>query len=285
MKGDFATNELLLNITPITNLMKRRSFVKTTLVTGTAAVIMPSMSIAAKSPAAKKNAEFYEIRTYTLKDENQQKLVENYFETAAIPALNRIGVKNIGVFTELNPTAQTKLYAIIPYKSIEDFVNVAGKLEKDAVYKTAGGGYLMAPSSAPAYERIESSLLKAFAHMPAMEVPAKKARIFELRQYQSASESAGKKKIEMFNDKGEIDIFKRLGFKPVFFGETVIGELMPNLTYMVTFDDMEAHGKHWQSFGGDAEWKVISKVPEYADSLLVSKITATFIKPTAFSQI
>jgi hypothetical protein len=121
--------------------------------------------------------------------------------------------------------------------------------------------------------------------MPAMEVPAKKTRIFELRQYQSASESAGQKKIEMFNDQGEIDIFKRLGFKPVFFGETVIGESMPNLTYMVTFDDMEAHGKHWKSFGGDAEWKVISKVPEYADSLLVSKIIATFIKPTAFSQI
>ena len=121
--------------------------------------------------------------------------------------------------------------------------------------------------------------------MPEMALPAKQPRIFELRQYQSASESAGKKKIEMFNSQGEIDIFKRLGFNPVFFGETLIGPLRPNLTYMVTFDDMAAHDSHWKAFGADDEWKKISSVPEYADAKLVSKITSTMIAPTAYSQI
>jgi hypothetical protein len=91
-----------------------------------------------------------------------------------------------------------------------------------------------------------------------LEVPPKSARIFELRQYQSASEAAGKKKIEMFNDQGEIDIFKRLGFKPVFWGETIIGPLRPNLTYMVTFDDLAAKDAHWKAFVDDAQWKKIS---------------------------
>lgn len=121
--------------------------------------------------------------------------------------------------------------------------------------------------------------------MPGIELPSKDKRIFELRRYEHASEAAGIKKREMFNDVGEIDIFKRLGFKPVFFGETIIGEARPNLIYMVTFDDMAAHDQHWKSFGADPEWKKISAIPEYADSKLVSKITATFLQPAEYSQI
>ncbi len=69
--------------------------------------------------------------------------------------------------------------------------------------------------------------------MPVMEIPAKNERIFELRCYESPSESAGQKKISMFNDAGEIDIFKKVGARPVFFGETIIGERRPSLTYVV----------------------------------------------------
>jgi hypothetical protein len=89
----------------------------------------------------------------------------------------------------------------------------------------------------------------------------------------------------MFNDDGEIDVFKRLGFKPVFWGETVIGSQRPNLTYMITFDDLDAKNAHWKAFGSDPQWKKISAMPEYADALLVSKITSTMLMPTTYSQI
>ena len=204
---------------------------------------------------------------------------------AAIPALNRLGIKNVGVFTELKPEGQTKLYVFIPFSNMAAFIKMTDNLDKDAAYQQQGSAYLNAPATEPAYERVESSLFKAFAHMPNMALPGTSPRIFELRQYQSASESAGKKKIEMFNDEGEINIFKRLGFKPVFFGETVIGSLRPNLTYMVTFDDLAAKDAHWKSFVADAEWKKISVVPGYEDAKLVSKITSTMIVPTSYSQI
>ena len=265
--------------------MKRRSFVKASLLSGAVAAVLPSETYAVSEVLPKASHEFYELRTYTIKSETQQKTVEQFYEKAAIPALNKTGVRNIGVFTELKPSGLSKLYVLIPYKSLEHFYGIIEKLQADTIYASNGAEYLNAPASDPAYERIQSSLFKAFAHMPKMEVPSAKPRIFELRQYQSSSESAGKKKIEMFNDKGEINIFKRLGFNPVFFGEAIIGEALPNLTYMVTFDDMAAHDQKWKSFVGDSEWKVISKVPEYADSLLVSKITPTFLTPCACSQI
>jgi hypothetical protein len=164
-------------------------------------------------------------------------------------------------------------------------LTIQDQLLKDAVYLEAGKPYLEAPANEPAYERIESSLLRAFSHTPTLQVPAGKPRIFELRRYEHATESAGKKKLEMFNAAGEIDIFKRLGFNPVFFGETLIGEARPNLIYMVSFDDMAGHDSHWKAFGSDPEWKKISALPEYADAKLVSRITSTFLSPAACSQI
>jgi NIPSNAP len=266
--------------------MKRRSFVKASLVTGAAATIIPSASMASSvTNQHKSESQLYELRIYTLKNDTQQKLVEDYLKNAAIPALNRLGVKNVGVFTELKPAGQTKIYVLSPYNNMADFMHVTDNIDKDKAHQQQGSAYLNAPATEPAYERIESSLLKAFAHMPQLVLPGIQTRIFELRQYKSATETAGKKKIEMFNDKGEIDIFKRLGFKPVFFGETLIGSLRPNLTYMVTFDDMAGHDSHWKAFVDDPEWKKISAVPEYADAKLVSKITSAFIVPATYSQI
>lgn len=267
--------------------MKRRSFVKASMLTGSLTGLSSMMTSAASNNTHLKSTtpELYELRVYTLKNETQQKLVEDYFQHAAIPALNKFGSKNVGIFTEQKPEGQTKLYAIIPYNSMKDFMEVADKLANDNDHQQAGTAYLNAPAKTPAYERIQSSLLKAFAAMPKLQVPAQKTRIFELRRYESASEAAGKKKIDMFNNVGEIAIFKRTGLTPVFFGETIIGEMRPNLTYMLTFDNMEGHDKGWKNFISDPEWARIKAIPGYEDANIVSHITRTFLVPAAFSQI
>ena len=262
--------------------MKRRSFVKASLFTTALGAAIPSSAMATKS---KNERDFYELRVYTLKNEVQQILVADFYKNAAIPAMNRISTKPIGIFKELQTNGQTKIYVLIPHNSIEDFALMDEKLFEDKAYQQQGSDYLNVSATVPAYERIESSFLKAFTHFPKIEVPENKTRIFELRRYEHATENAGKKKLEMFNDGGEIDIFKRLGFKPVFFGETLIGPMRPNLTYMITFDDMESHDNHWKSFVADAEWKKISVIPDYADAKLVSRITSTLLIPLSFSQI
>src|ERR1700743_1785750 len=143
--------------------MKRRSFVKASVLTGAATTLAPAMSMAS---AKKSSTEFYELRIYTLKNDAQQKLVEDYFQNAFIPALNRLGSKNVGVFKELKPEGQTRIFAIIPYNSLDDFLSTQSKLAADTDYNTQGAPYLSAPLASPAYDRIESSLLQAFTHMP-----------------------------------------------------------------------------------------------------------------------
>lgn len=265
--------------------MKRRSFVKASLLSGAIPAVAQT-AFASSASTQKTTREYYELRVYTLKDATQQQMVEDYYQNAAIPAYNRIGSKNIGVFTEIKPEGQTKMYVVIPYPSIEDFVGSKSKLLNDKSYIDAANAYLNAPATAPAYDRIESSLLYAFAGMPAMEKPTYgKPRIFELRRYESPTEAAGLKKIEMFNEGGEMDIFKKTGLRAVFFGQSLIGTNQPNLTYMLTFDDMADHDKSWGTFGSSPEWNKLKSVPDYADAKLISKITAIFLQPTSYSQI
>lgn len=266
--------------------MKRRSFVKTSLLAGSVSTII-SATANAENKHADKTAtrEYYELRTYLLKDAIQQKLVEDYYQNAAIAAYNKIGSKNLGVFTEMKPEGQTKLFVLIPYNSIEDFVASGDKLSKDNTYTTNADAYLNASSTSPAYERIESSLLYAFRLYPQLKTDASKARMFELRRYESSGEGAGEKKIEMFNDAGEINVFLQTGFHPVYFSESLIGEQRPNLTYMLQFADMNEHDASWKAFGSSPAWNKLKAIPEYADAKVVSKITSTFLVPTEFSQI
>ena len=266
--------------------MDRRKFVQSTLLSG--ALIntgFPVPDTAAMENEKNKRQQWYELRTWLFANDAQRQLTSDYLEQAYLPALSRAGVKNIGVFYEMQPAATAKIILLLPFDSIASLPAIDDRLSQDAVYQKAGEAYLSARPSSPAYERMESSLLKAFLHMPLIEVPEKKERLFELRCYESPTESAGQKKIEMFNKAGEIDIFKKIGARPVFFGETIIGERRPNLIYLLCFDNMEAHDSHWKAFGSDPEWKKVSAIPEYSDANLISKITRTFLVPTPYSQV
>jgi len=86
--------------------------------------------------------------------------------------------------------------------------------------------------------------------MPKIEVPpaARAPRIFELRTYESPSMKANKRKVKMFDDDGEIAIFRKCGMLPIFFGETMVGRNLPNLTYMLAFEDLAARDQAWRKF-------------------------------------
>jgi len=268
--------------------MNRRHFVRNAAFAGAALPLKDNLMDTTRVT----KQQWYELRTYTFADERQRSLTSAYFEKALLPTLNRAGIQHVGVFNELpqqpapaQPIDNPHTWLFIPFESIDAFTAINEKLARDGAYTQAAAAYLDAPAKEPAYQRIESNLLKAFAHMPQLEAPAQKPRIFELRRYESPTEAAGQKKIEMFNDAGEIDIFKKVGARPVFFGETMIGQYRPNLTYMLTFDDMPAHDAVWKSFVSDPAWKAVSSKPEYSDARLISKITRIFLEPAAYSQI
>src|SRR5690606_25401703 len=143
-------------------------------------------------------------------------------------------------------------------------------------YREAAAEAAGAPPDDPTYLRFESSLLRAIPGMPRLEVPVQKSenrgRVFELRTYESHSKRANLKKIEMF-DTGELAIFRRVGLTPVFFGEMLIGTRLPNLTYMLVFDDLAARDEAWRTFGGDPEWRRLRATPGFTDPEIITHIS------------
>ena len=268
--------------------MKRRDFLKTSLAATSLAGLTSVFNASAAEAAGKEPREFYELRLYHLRRGAKQKVFDDYLRDAAIPAMNRAGISAVGVFNVMTGPDSPTVYMLIPYKSIEDFATLGAKLGADAEYHKAGAEAIDAPATDPVFVRMESSLMLAFEGMPKLEIPAgaaeKKPRIFELRTYESHNKKANKKKIEMFNI-GEIAIFRRAGLAPVFFGETLIGAKLPNLTYMLTYENMTAKDAAWSKFGGDPEWKKLSSTPGYTDPEIVSNISNVMLRPAAFSQI
>ena len=258
--------------------LDRRDFLAATAVA--AASPLPSLDTLSQSAAR----QFIELRRYHLLPGSKQRTFSDFVGNVAIPAMNRAGVGKVGAFTVLFGENAPTLLLVLTHTSVDSVVSLRERLAGDAAYMRDGAAILDAPLADPAFVRVESTLLRAFPSMPAVEAPVTTAspRMFELRTYDSHSDRAALNKLKMF-DAGEIPIFRRAGLTPVFFGETVVGAGMPSLTYMVTFPDLAARERAWAAFGNDPEWKTLLGDPQYRDN--ISAIADIILRPTSYSQI
>jgi hypothetical protein len=60
---------------------------------------------------------------------------------------------------------------------------------------------------------------------------------------------------------------------------------MPNLTYMLAFDDLAAREKCWNAFSADPEWQKLRTSAGIPDAELVCNITNAIVRPLPFSPI
>ncbi len=266
--------------------MNRRDFVVTAGMAGLAPITSNAPSANLPASGLDKNQQFFELRKYTSRVGPHRARLNTFLSEVAIPAWNRHGVAHVGVFNvQYGPTAPTT-YVLLPHGSLDSFSGMRGMLAGDDTYQQQGEAFLTTSLADPGYTRVESSLFKAFSGMPEIAVPPGAAdndqRIFELRIYESHSERAAIRKVEMFN-KGEIDIFLKTGLTPVFFGEAMAGELLPNLTYMLTFKDLAERDAAWQKFIAHPDWEAMKADSYYKDT--VSNITSIILRPLPFSQI
>ena len=259
--------------------MDRRSFLAAGLATVTAGPVLAGLGGSQSSTSR----QFFELRQYHLRSGSNKGRVGRFLNDVGIPAMNRVGIKPVGVFEAMYGPNKPTLYVLMVHPSLESVSTASTRLMDDETFRKDGAEFLNAPLSDPSYIRYESSLMAAFTHMPQIEVPEAKKRIFEMRIYESHSVKASKKKIEMFNEGGEIALFKKTGLTPVLFGETIVGPQQPNLTYMLVFEDMADRNARWQTFVNHPEWRQMSSNPAYKDT--VSNITDIILRPTGYSQV
>ena len=258
--------------------MRRRTFFTTAA----------GMGLAGSLTAASKQKAVIELTYILMRNSRSQqsRRTGDFISKSVVPSMKRAGSGPVGVFSNsIGPNAPY-LLVVASYPSLAAYESLLAKIPQDQEYRDAAAAFYSAEEAG--FQRVEKSLLRGFDAVPDIEVPpteeGRPPRTFELRNYESKDFATLARKVDMFN-KGEIAGFKRAGLTMVFFGETIVGPKMPDLTYMVTADDTAAREKAWSTFGADPEWKKLRSMPQYSDPGLVSNLSVSILQPAAGSDI
>jgi hypothetical protein len=260
--------------------MTRRNFAGLAAAAGSA--------LSQQADAQSKTPAILELRYLKLRNgqDQQRQRTSDFLKNTVAPAIKRASAGPLGFFTPVVGPDMPYVLMVSSFASLAAMDAALAKVAADKEYAAGLEAYANSPGLG--YARMESSLLRAFGSMPQIEAPPtdeKRApRIFELRTYESNNSLTLRKKIAMFEN-GEIAIFRQTGLLPVFFGQTIVGPRMPNLTYLLAFDDLAAREKNWRSFVSSPEWKKLSATPGLSDAEVVSNISSALLAPLPFSDI
>jgi hypothetical protein len=229
--------------------------------------------------------QYYELIEYQGIEPARLGELDAFFEKALIPSLNQMGIESVGAFSSEAPTeGKVSMFLLLPLTGPAQVATLLDELGKDQEFLSRGQAYLETDIQKPVYSRMRSELLVAFDCFPKLAVPtqkkANKDRLFELRVYESPTERMGVLKVDMFNN-GEVPIFLDCGIQPVFFGQALIGDRMPNLTYMTVYDNAEHRDACWKKFQNHPEWAKLKAVEKYQGT--VSKIHKFNLLPRPYS--
>lgn len=245
------------------------------------------MTFEAQAANASPNT-YLELKTWRLHNTNEEQgsRVADYLESGLAPALSRSGAKLAGAFSNVIGPDGPYYVTLTEFTSLAAMQETIAGLRSDGAHQQALAK--LSNGSGLPFVRVESSLLRSFDGHPKVAMPSEEERrhprIFELRTYESQTFVTLQRKVGMFNE-GEMQIFERLGMRPVFFGETIIGPRQPNLMYMLSYDDLAARDKLWHAFGTDPAWKKLSSEPQLKDSEIVANISNVILRPLTFSLI
>jgi hypothetical protein len=245
-------------------------------------------SVMAQVPASGADAtpKYIELRRIQLRNtqDAMSQRTQEYVGKHHIPTLKRLGATTVGAFSNLIGEGSPYFLLVSEYPNPQSWAEASAKVETDKETAAArqeyyGGGLQ--------FVRMDVSLLRGFRTLPGIEIPRSeqnRPHIFELRVYESNNPQTLARKIRMF-DEGEIALFRKLNMTPVFFGEMIAGRNMPNLTYLLAFDDLAAREKAWSTFASHPEWDKMRKQPGVSDGEIVSNISNAILRPMNFSDI
>lgn len=268
--------------------MKRREFLAATGAAGAAS--LASTVRAADAPNDNNGRRWVEIRTYWAKEESAKERLLATLDATVVRNRKKLGFEKVGLFT-----VNARLHA--DDRGFDPRWNRAVILTADAASLERLAGFhddvleKIEPSDRPAFnpddsplDYIDVSLHRTFPGCPAVEIPTRSAdRVVQLRRYYSPNLDRNRAKRNMFDVRGEIDLFRRCAMAPVFFSETVFGTTLPNVTYMLAFENDDARRAGWKKFVEHPEWKQMSGEKEFENT--ATRILNLFLQPAPSSDI
>lgn len=226
------------------------------------------------------------LETYFSQSVEKRQALLDAFDKKLIPERNELGFDKVGVFyvdvdlmkDDRGYNAQlydSAVFVVQETTSIESFLSLQDRsAQREPQFNL---------SDDLDYIDEEMVVVRSIACQPRLAVPySNSERLLQLRTYNSPNYERNFAKAQMF-ESAEHDLFRRCGMLTVFMGTAVFGSWVPNVTYMLSFENNEARREGWSKFGQSPEWGKLSKDPQYART--ATRIRNLFLRPSQESQI
>ena len=243
------------------------------------------ISISSFSAFKSKPREYYITQVYHCTSNIQLDKIDAYLKNIYLPHLHQQGINNVGVFEPItNDTATDKTIMMwIPLTSLDQLDRLDQQKEAVDPLKENSLLSLVTSNGTLPYNRLETSISKSFKHQPQFQksITFQKSpeNIYEFRSYESVDESMFLKKVHMFNEGKEIELFKSLNFNALFYSKVIAGDRMPNLIYITRFSNIADREAHWKTFTNDPQWNQMSNLSIYLNTVSKADIVLMRAKP------
>jgi hypothetical protein len=227
---------------------------------------------------------FYTLETFFMKNGDQGGRLNDFVSKAFLPAARKVHTGPMIFLEGLVAPHMPQFATVMGFKSAAEAMSLWTRLHEQEGYSEAVARWEN-EANAP-YEHASLTLLEAADYSPEIRIgePAKAPRVFELRVYHSPTWRQLAALHERFSGP-EIRIFHRCGIHPLLYASTVFGTNLPNLTYLIPFDDLAAREKAWNAFTGDPEWLKVRKESTEKHGQISSVIQVALYKATPYSPI
>ncbi|MBQ9873849.1 MAG: NIPSNAP family protein [Thermoguttaceae bacterium] len=232
------------------------------------------------------NQRYVLLEIYSTQSVAKRNELLRSFDSRLINDRNQLGFDKVGVFyvdTEL--MRGDRSYNAALYDAAVFVVQESSNIENflDLQRRTADNFSRFNLSDDLEFIDEEMTVLRSLVCQPRIEVPYRgRDRLLQLRTYNSPNYERNIAKARMF-EQGELDLFRRCGMEPVFMGSAIFGSWIPNITYMLSFENDEARREGWDMFVRHPEWRQMSGDPQYART--ATRIRNLFLRPSNGSQI
>ncbi len=258
--------------------MNRRSFA------GAMAGLAALRPLFAGQPAGDSSApaRFYTMDRFQLKQGTQPGRMNNWFQNFLLPKMSKIHSGPKIVLESVIAPHHPQILMIAGFSSFEQIWTTLSALNGADVWQ-AWEKIERGPE--PPFESQSFSIYQAAPYSP--EIAARrhdKPRYFELRQYHSPTGSQLKALHERFAGP-ESKAFHRSGIFPVLYTSGLFGANLPNLTYLIPFDSLEAREKAWDAFAADPEWIKARQESIDAHGQIVAVADLSIYRATPYSPI
>jgi hypothetical protein len=229
-------------------------------------------------------SSYYECGFIRLEYGSQVNRMLSWLEKRALPLFQKHRFGPMGFFTVDVGSDIPAIFFIVSFPGMAEMETLWANLDGDPDYAAA---VTELEKTEPAFYREDARLLRAttfcppFTATPTGDPPHK---LYELRIYESPTH----RQLGYLHDRfagGEIEVFHKSGIRPILYADTIFGPDLPNMVYLIPFENKAHREKAWAAFRSSPDWIRIRDESIRRGGEIVRNITNTLLTPTDFSMI